>query len=1029
MDPLSIVASIIPIAGACAATAKALYSLCERWQRSSLKLTTLVAEFTLINTFLGGLETDLKHHTANGTSLDEQLLKAIDGALRCAYMIQSTITTEMGEVPNINRAGGPLTAGEKIPFLFRESSLDELVSQARSLSTSMSNILGRIQGKALGAKIDNVMDVLKELCDRSGVAYQRTHPASHVPLSHIDARSMILPDAALRRDSASTVPYTPDWMADFLANLQYRVNAYVDHGEAGVRVCPLAEASGNGNLELVRMLVDSGAQLSPEDPDCWWPLHAAIQGKNPDVVSYLISRGASWSSESPVPFEGMCIEGCYPFHVAIMTRQPFDGDMTKEVGIDRRTKGGLTGFTFAAIADDTPVLKLLRQMGVSPSFEDIDFIRSQSTPTADHFFETVATPEVKLRMCIEMGSVDQLRKEVASSQDILACRVGGQPALIALILQEGLLDSSRAALAEYMVQQRPECLYETAVVDRITFKPLQLAAYAGVLASLVDLFVDRGVDLDDFDDLDEANPFTPLLCSLLGIKKSGPGALEAARILLRRGAEATVPIPPHAPIRWKLQPEELVSIRKTTPGRARTSDTREREHILHVAIAQGEREFCEMFLRQRGADCLRAKRFGISRSPALITAVRNGRHDVAALLIGTPGIDVNAVVAAGSGDTALLLACRRRDARMVSILASSPAVNVNVLGADQETPLAIACRQKDAATVSALLGNSAIDVNLVGSSRGAAAAAAAAAATDKDAKPGARCMSPFETAVQGADEKTVSLLLGRGDLALAQDFWRSCLRAFLADRDMLACFVDNPKYPLEIVHGEHLLVSSIEALGLLFRGKQKKKPNAAFELVLEYSATTRTTEARLVSEVLAAAARHLPPGLLGDVMKIHKPEVADRGRVREAMVLAALRRDDADQVAVLRMLVEPKVDADMAISAATLEETEEWAAAGMAEKRAGRPAAAAGTERPAWRLLSVATMLRRRRAAVWLVDSGVDIGKTEQELARSSLAPPAIFRAWEELRATCDRARKPPPRSELLRSLPGYRRYHYMRVT
>ena len=57
---------------------------------------------------------------------------------------------------------------------------------------------------------------------------------------------------------------------------------------------PLAIAASKGNLEMVKLLVDAGAivNIPLKDPEYWTPLMCAVSSENLYVVKFLIEAGA-----------------------------------------------------------------------------------------------------------------------------------------------------------------------------------------------------------------------------------------------------------------------------------------------------------------------------------------------------------------------------------------------------------------------------------------------------------------------------------------------------------------------------------------------------------------------------------------------------------------------------------------------------------------------------------------------------------------------------------------------------------------
>jgi len=112
-----------------------------------------------------------------------------------------------------------------------------------------------------------------------------------------------------------------------------------------------------------------------------------------------------------------------------------------------------------------------------------------------------------------------------------------------------------------------------------------------------------------------------------------------------------------------------------------------------------------------------------NRWTALIVAVAEPFHDVAAELLRSPAIDVNA--RAERELTALHVAAERGDERAVELLLAHPGVDPNAKENLGRTPLIIAAFAGDAPLVERLLAHPAIEVNAVDRDRQTALAWAA----------------------------------------------------------------------------------------------------------------------------------------------------------------------------------------------------------------------------------------------------------------------------------------------------------------
>jgi ankyrin repeat protein len=60
----------------------------------------------------------------------------------------------------------------------------------------------------------------------------------------------------------------------------------------------LQNAAGHGHLEIVKFLVECGADLNKQDFDGWTPLHAASANGHLGVCRYLCERNADLSIKS-----------------------------------------------------------------------------------------------------------------------------------------------------------------------------------------------------------------------------------------------------------------------------------------------------------------------------------------------------------------------------------------------------------------------------------------------------------------------------------------------------------------------------------------------------------------------------------------------------------------------------------------------------------------------------------------------------------------------------------------------------------
>ncbi|KAJ2900731.1 uncharacterized protein MKZ38_002267 [Zalerion maritima] len=1227
VDPLSVIASVGSIAGSCATTLKALHTAQEKWKLSNLTFDALAAECALIGTSLGSLETIMRRRLAPGEAALP--LDPIERALCSCVMITTTITTEVNKIATYQEPDGTLSSRGKALLLLGESNLKELLSQARSLKSGISDIVRDIQGEALQTRMNDMADVLRTLCERSKTTYQRNHPGSRAPLNHLDARSIIssemdrssvlsgrrfqfddeivsadayrralaqalnhpgssqdaesvgtgkhegylptdspsafvinslaansqapgspssastsfgadsvfalAPTVSASVSSSSSPPFStpkggplneiqptpegspasitapdhqlhhairtgnlpvalnllrtgadvneldgrgrsplhlcalaedkPEWMASCLIEYQANVNLHsCQYMGSGIETSPLTLAAMHGRLGLVKVLLEAGGELSPaESRQCLSPLHAALMGRNPNVASFLASRGASWSSKSPVPFKDGVMDGCYPFQTAILVGMPVSQDMLGDIGLAARSKGGLTAFSFAVVADDTSALDQIHERGVVPSKSDIDLITTLPNSASVHFLRNIATMQSRLGTCIESGSVDQLRGLVAEDPECLALPVENKPPIMQLILARRSGDAETLGMAEYMLQARPKCVDETGVVDGMVMKPLHLASYTGKWA-LITLLRDHGAKVDDFAGTEFR---TPLMCCLIGFQKYGAQVIAAAKTLFDVGAGEAVPFG-HS-------------------TQSAVSDARGWEHILPIAIV----------------------------SSLLHVATKHRRYSIAELLVQYPETNVDAADA--NHDTALFTAVSQSDARMVSIILSSLNIDVNrspngrsliaeAVRAGDKKVLELLLARKDLAlnakdtlsvfrvleseivgvhnracasttssndgqdkhwcrqsefpipltlenAVNVLLQDPRFDLEAVDGATGHTALTKAVLIArwhprlvDLSSRICRRIISSprfTPTCFRGQQGSNAALeATKRGLLQVVRDLirhpkqpvthwtWWRCLKAAVVRSDsvLILELLENRRYPARFPDEPPLLLFWLGTEAASFYGGNSQEgclpglrsiapiesaieaKTPGLELLLRHRRTClETLSLGERMGFLAKAAYHLTPDVLRNL-------TAEAGRLagvertprwREIMAAVAMHRPDRDCEKALEVILGEYSVVDGIVPVEELRKLSPGVCNLAVENCS---------------LLAMALFAGRRAATRRLVLGGADVRRAAGDLANVKASSSAIFEAWDLLCGACREVGVDPPSMDVLKSVPGYRR-------
>ncbi len=127
---------------------------------------------------------------------------------------------------------------------------------------------------------------------------------------------------------------------------------------------PIQVAAGAGTPELIRMLVDAGADPSGGEPldESWWsPLHFAAL-RNPLVVKTLLEQGA---------VEDACCAAAMGRTDALEALIAADSEC-----VNRRSSGGATPLHFAAARGQASVMMSLIAKGADPTIRDLHYHRT-----------------------------------------------------------------------------------------------------------------------------------------------------------------------------------------------------------------------------------------------------------------------------------------------------------------------------------------------------------------------------------------------------------------------------------------------------------------------------------------------------------------------------------------------------------------------------------------------------------------------------------------------------------------------------
>ena len=200
------------------------------------------------------------------------------------------------------------------------------------------------------------------------------------------------------------------------ANLQAQIDVPWFYFDAPA----IVYSAGNGDREMVDLLLQNGADIDIKSS--WWAggvsalnqVTGSMLGYNRELAEYLIERGATIDIHAAA---GLDIPGV--LH-ALIDENP---DRVNERGPD-----GMTALHYAA----TPkIAELLLERGADTEVQDIDHHGTaaqwtvRNRPDVSHYLvEQGAKADIIL--CCAVGDVDQTRRLLRASPDLLEVRVTGE---------------------------------------------------------------------------------------------------------------------------------------------------------------------------------------------------------------------------------------------------------------------------------------------------------------------------------------------------------------------------------------------------------------------------------------------------------------------------------------------------------------------------------------------------------------------------------------------------------------------------
>lgn len=186
---------------------------------------------------------------------------------------------------------------------------------------------------------------------------------------------------------------------------------------------PLGIASRNGRADVVKILIDRGADVAAEGPNRQTALHLAVKNGHHETVNLLVEAGATLSARNE--------HGQTPLHVAALAGYTdIESLALKGADLEARQEDGQTILHLAAIHNREKVVRLLLDRGVNQSAKD------KTQLTALHLAAQRGHERIVELLSKKRGN---LLARNTSGQDplILAAQANGRESIIRIMVEQG----------------------------------------------------------------------------------------------------------------------------------------------------------------------------------------------------------------------------------------------------------------------------------------------------------------------------------------------------------------------------------------------------------------------------------------------------------------------------------------------------------------------------------------------------------------------------------------------------------------
>jgi len=198
----------------------------------------------------------------------------------------------------------------------------------------------------------------------------------------------------------------------------------------------IVEASGQGQLDIVKSLVQGGIDINTQDAEGMTALHRACLGGHDEVVRFLI-----WYDH--IVLSGQDTNGTTPLIQAAAIGHDAIVRMLLErghVGANAQDKDGWTALIWATMMGREAVVRLLLERG------DVDADVQDKDGRTALIWAAISGYEAVVRLLLERGDVNASAQTKDGETALMRAAEGGYEAVVQLLLERGDVSAERALI-------------------------------------------------------------------------------------------------------------------------------------------------------------------------------------------------------------------------------------------------------------------------------------------------------------------------------------------------------------------------------------------------------------------------------------------------------------------------------------------------------------------------------------------------------------------------------------------------------